>query len=149
MIKNILKTIALTAAIFFSHTQLWADEITTDLSKLPKAAQEFALKAFPNAKIVGFEIDKSLLKPVEYDATLSDGSRIEFDSNGTWTDIESKFTGVPASILPSGIAAYIESNYKGQKIKSVSKESRGWEVELANDLELKFDISGNFIGIDN
>ena len=55
MIKNILKTIALTAAIFFSHTQLWADEITTDLSKLPKAAQEFALKAFPNAKIVGFE----------------------------------------------------------------------------------------------
>ena len=147
--QRLIRIVAFIITAVLPCAYLCAGEISTDLSKLPQPALEFAAKIFPNAKIVGFEIDKALLKPVEYDATLSDGSRIEFDSNGTWTDIESKFTGVPASILPSGIAAYIESNYKGQKIKSVSKESRGWEVELANDLELKFDISGNFIGIDN
>lgn len=149
MMKKILNITALILALGAPCASAYAGEITTDIAKLPKAAQDFALKAFPNAKIVGFEIDKSLLKPTEYDAALSDGSKIEFDSTGQWTDIESKFSGVPASVLPAEIAAYIESNYKGQKIKSVSKERYGWDIELQNDLELKFDVSGKFIGIDD
>ena len=148
MTKNISKILALLlVGLSFGH--LKADEITTDLAKLPNAAKEFAAKAFPDAKIVGIEIDTSLLKSVEYDATLSDGSKIEFDSNGAWTDVESKFTGAPTSILPKEVASYVSANYKDQKIKSVSKERYGWEIELINGLELKFDPTGKFVGIDD
>ena len=36
-----------------------------------------------------------------------------------------------------------------EKIKSASKEKYGWEVELANGLELKFNAAGKFVGIED
>ncbi len=147
--KRITKIFAILLASGISGFQLFAGEITTDLSKLPAPASEFAAKMFPKAKIVGIEIDTSLTKPVEYEATLSDGSKIEFDSKGAWTEVESKFAGVPASILPEAVAQYLDANYKGQKIKSASKGRYGFEVDLINGLELKFDVSGKFLGIDD
>lgn len=149
MKRDILKKLALISAVGLSACGLFADEITTDTTKLPKPALEFAAKAFPNAKVVGIEIDTSLLKPTEYDATLSDGSKIEYDSAGNWTDIESKFTGVPQSVLPKEVAAYLDSSYKGQKIKAVSKERYGWEVELINGLELKINAAGQLLEVDD
>ncbi len=149
MKRDILKKLALLSAFGLSTCALFADEVTTDVTKLPKPALEFAAKAFPNAKVVGIEIDTSLLKSTEYDATLSDGSKIEYDSAGNWTDIESRFTGVPQSVLPKEVVAYLDSNYKGQKIKSVSKERYGWEVELINGLELKLSAAGQLLEIDN
>ena len=148
MAKNISKIMALIFAAGLPFGGLSADEITTDVNRLPRPALEFASKVFPNAKIVGIEIDASLTKPVEYDVALSDGSKIDFDAGGAWTDVESKYTGVPASILPAAIASYVDSNYKGRKIKSVSKELYGWEVELIDGLELKFDATGKFVGVD-
>lgn len=147
--QRLIRIVAFIITAVLPCAYLCAGEISTDLSKLPQPALEFAAKIFPNAKIVGFEIDKALLKPVEYDATLSDGSKIEFDSTGQWTDIESKFTGIPLSIFPADIATYLKNNYKGQKIKSASKEKYGWEVELANGLELKFNAAGKFVGIED
>ena len=149
MTNKSLKLTTLLAALGLSLGTVFADEITTDITKLPQAAQEFAAKAFPNAKIVGIEIDTSLVKPTEYDATLSDGSKIEFDSKGNWTDIESKFTGVPKALLTKEIAAYLDANYKGQKVKALSKERYGWEVDLVNGLELKFSAAGQLIEIDD
>lgn len=149
MTNKSLKLTTLLAALGLSLGTVFADEITTDVTKLPQAAQEFAAKAFPNAKIVGIEIDTSLVKPTEYDATLSDGSKIEFDSKGNWTDIESKFTGVPQALLTKEIAAYLDANYKGQKVKAISKERYGWEVDLVNGLELKFSAAGQLIEIDD
>ena len=149
MTNKSLKLTTLLAALGLSLGTVFADEITTDITKLPQAAQEFAAKAFPNAKIVGIEIDTSLVKPTKYDATLSDGSKIEFDSKGNWTDIESKFTGVPQALLTKEIAAYLDANYKGQKVKAISKERYGWEVDLVNGLELKFSAAGQLIEIDD
>lgn len=149
MTNKSLKLTTLLAALGLSLGTVFADEITTDITKLPQAAQEFAAKAFPNAKIVGIEIDTSLVKPTEYDTTLSDGSKIEFDSKGNWTDIESKFTGVPQALLTKEIAAYLDANYKGQKVKALSKERYGWEVDLVNGLELKFSAAGQLIEIDD
>lgn len=151
MIKNkIAKILAALSVAGLSAGQLAAaSEITTDISRLPKPAQEFAAKAYPNAKVVGIEIETSLAKPVEYDATLSDGGKIEFNASGEWTKIESKFSGVPASLLPETAAAHVEGRYGGQKIKSVSKKRFGWEVDLLNGLELKFDTAGKFIGVDD
>lgn len=149
MKNNILKLTTIVSALSLSLGAVFADEITTDISKLPKPAQEFAAKAFPDAKIVGIEIDTSLVKPTEYDATLSDGSKIEFDSKGNWTDIESKFTGVPQTLLTKEIAAYLDANYKGQKVKAISKERYGWEIDLINGLELKFSAAGQLIEVDD
>jgi len=51
-----------------------------------------------------------------------------------------------ASHLPSNALDYILSNYPGVKVTEVEIEADGYEVELDNDVELKFDPYGNFVG---
>ena len=64
--QRLIRIVAFIITAVLPCAYLCAGEISTDLSKLPQPTLEFAAKIFPNAKIVGFEIDKALLKPVEY-----------------------------------------------------------------------------------
>ena len=148
-LKYITKILAVVSIIGLSFGQLMADRFTTDASVLPAPARELVAKLYPKANIAGIEVDKSILKGNEYDVMLSDGTKIEFNAKGEWKEIKSKVTGVPASILPEAIATYLNTNFKDMKIKSVSKERRGWEIELASGLELDFNKKGDLIKIDD
>jgi len=78
----------------------------------------------------------------EYEVRLSDGTQIEFNRKAEWKKIDCEhsttYTNVPAELVPSQIATYVKSNFANQGITKIEKNRRGWEIELNNDLEIKF-----------
>jgi hypothetical protein len=85
----------------------------------------------------------------DYTVLLSDGSKVEFDSKGKWESVENKKSGVPASVIPAKIKEYVATNYPSLLIVKIEKSMYGYEVELSNDLDLKFDANGNFQRVDD
>jgi len=114
---------------------------------LPEAITAFIKQHFPDATIVGVEPDHDH-DGMEYDVYLNDGTQIDFDANNQWDQVEST-KGVPAFFIPEAIATYVKSNYQNMVITKINKEYQGYEIELANGLDLNFDRQGRFMGMDD
>jgi len=65
-----------------------------------------------------------------------------------WDQVES-MRGVPAFFIPKAISNYVRSNYRNLAITKVNKEYHGYEIELANGMDLNFDNSSRFLGMDD
>ena len=115
--------------------------------QVPDAINAFVKQNFPNATIAGVEQDSDH-GGMEYDIYLSDGTKVDFDANSQWDKVECH-AGVPASLVPQAIATYVKSNYQNMTITKIDREFSGYEIELSNGLDLKFDKSGRFMGMDD
>lgn len=124
------------------------DNYYRDASVLPVAAQTQLKKAF-KARVNLVKVDKSLGRVNEYEVVLADGTEIEFDRAGNWKSVEvGKGAEVPSAIVPEAIRKYVKKT-QNQKIVGIEKDRRHYEVELANGVEMIFDLSGNFVRYDD
>ncbi len=86
----------------------------------------------------------------EYEVKLADGTEISFNFNFEWTHIDceesSIYNAVPTGLVPDQITAYVSTNFPNQQIEQIEKEHYGWEIELKNGQEIKFDTNFNVIG---
>ena len=114
---------------------------------VPEAINAFVKQHFPNATIVGVETDND--HGLEYDIYLSDGTEIDFDANNQWDNVDCHGKAVPAALVPQAIATYVKNSYQNLAITKIDKDYRGFDIELANGLELNFDRSGRFMGMDD
>lgn len=114
---------------------------------LPNAITAFIKQQFPNATVVGVEPDHDH-GGLEYDVYLSDGTQLDFDANNQWEKVEC-MRGVPAFFVPKAIASYVKGTYQNVAITKINKELHGYDIELANGMELSFDRSGRFLGMDD
>ena len=115
---------------------------------LPNEVTSFVKQHFPNATIANSKTDKDS-KGVELELTLNDGTKIDFDASNQWDKIECKTGAVPEKIVPQAIATYVKDNQQGQNITKIDKDDKGgYEIKLANGMELKFDQSGKFLSTD-
>jgi hypothetical protein len=78
---------------------------------------------------------------------LSDGTRIEINSNGDWMEVENYNKGVPASVIPGKIREYVNQNYPNTAIVDIERD-RQIDIKLKNGVELIFSLDGEFIRID-
>lgn len=116
--------------------------------QLPDAAKTFIKATFPEQVIAYAEIETSLVK-TQYEVRLNDGTKIEFNGKGEWDKVDCSFKAVPATLVPEVIASYVAANYPGSLIVKIDKELYGWDIELNNDLELKFSSTGQLLAIDD
>ena len=114
---------------------------------LPDAITAFIKQQFPNATVVGVEPDHDH-GGLEYDVYLSDGTQLDFDANNQWEKVEC-MKGVPAFFVPKAIASSVKGTYPNVAITKINKELHGYDIELANGMELSFDRSGRFLGMDD
>ncbi len=122
------------------------DDITISYDKLPAVSRSFIESHFPGVKTVLIERDNA-----SYDVRLGNGVEIDFNLNGEWDNVDGKNQALSESILsliPASITEYVTANYPGQVIVEINKELYGYEIELLNDVELKFNADGGFIGVD-
>ena len=115
---------------------------------LPAEVTSFVNKHFPGTTVVGVETD-SEYGGLEYDVLLSDGTEIDFDRAHQWESVDCKVKAVPAAIVPAPIANYVKANYQALPITKINNKRYGYEVNLSNGLELRFDANGNFAGFDD
>ena len=82
----------------------------------------------------------------EYEVVLPNGTEIEFSRKGEWKKIDAGHVSVPASIiqtLPAPIGDYLSASFAGIPVETVEKGFfGGYELELVNDVELKFSGEG-------
>ena len=146
MKKSVFFLAALVCMMMQSVTTFASDRIIPK-EQLPAAAQTFIQKTFPGQTISYAKVDSDGRKT--YEVRLSNGTEVEFDKNGTWDKVDCNYSAVPANLVPANIATYVKSNFPGATIVKIDKERYGYDIELSNDLELKFNKSGQMLRVDD
>ena len=126
----------------------FADDKIIPVEQLPAPAKTFIESTFPGQTIAYAKKDRDLGKTT-YEVRLNDGTEVDFDSKGIWDKVDCGHSPVPAQLVPADIANYVNANYGGATIVKIDKERKGFEIELSNDLDLKFNKKGQLIGIDD
>lgn len=125
-----------------------ADDRMVPVSQLPAAAKTFVQQNFNGKSIVYAEFDNEF-GGGRYEVMLNDGTQIDFDKKGNWDKVDCEMGVVPAALVPGTIANYVKTNFAGSTVTKIDKERHGYDVELSNGLELKFNKAGTLIGMDD
>lgn len=135
--------LAFIAIVSFGFSTAMAQNTNTN-----PAITQFVTQHFPNATVQMVMPDED-----DIDVVLNDYTKIEFRLNNEWKKVDCEhsttFTAVPATIVPEQITAYVNTSFPGAIIKKLEKKYRGWEIELNNGLELKFNNNFKVMEIDD
>lgn len=122
-----------------------ADDRPIPVEQLPASAKTFVTNNFQGKKILYAEKDWN-----SYECRLDDGTKIDFTSKGEWKQVDCHgMSAVPAVLVPEAIKQYVETNFSNYMITKIDKERHGYDIELSNDLELRFNHQGALIGMDD
>ncbi len=124
------------------------DVITQDAKQLPLVARNFINRHFTRPQISYIKIDSEFLSK-KYEVVLSDRTKIEFDGDGEWEEVDGKRNNIPTTIIPAHIKQYVEANYPGVSFTKIERDRGEVEVELTNRLSLTFNKKGQLIDIDD
>lgn len=116
-------------------------------AELPDEIKTFINTHFPDHQVTHFALDQDGGNK-EYDVTLSDNIRLEFDDHFMLKEGESKVQ-LPDAIIPETILAYVKENYPNSQIVNWDRDKDNQSVELSDGVELDFDLEGNFLKMDN
>ena len=121
--------------------------VTAD--QLPEPIKAFIQQTFPGQTVSFVQKDLDLTGN-QYDVVLADGTRIEFDTDNQWDKIEGTMTTpVPTALIPQPVLTHLQANFPDAMITKIDKEHYGYEVELANGLELKYNKQGAIMEMDD
>lgn len=113
-----------------------------DPDNLPKPAIELIQKHWPSCAI-----DFAYINGKEYEALLTDGTIIQFDSKGIWKEMKCT-DGLPVTLVPGYITRYVVERFPKQLIIDCEKLKGGYEVTLTNGLQIQFDLRGYVTHVD-
>lgn len=117
---------------------LLADSIISPDS-LPSLSKEFLQKNF-NAQIGLVQVDKDV-----YEVHLSDGTEIEFSTDGSWKEIESKGNPLSFGILPRNLADIVKNEFPNAFMLEVKKKINYYKIKLNNGLKIRIDPNGTIL----
>lgn len=118
-----------------------AEDIAVAPAQLPQQVQAFVSTNFPGQNILYAQKDLDWFT-WKYDVFLADGTEINFDTSNEWDKINTQMRAVPTQLIPAPVAATLTANFPAVVVTKIDKESWGYEVELVNGLELKFNKQG-------
>lgn len=126
-----------------NQNQLEAIQFVNE-TDIDPAIMQFVMTHFPQTSVLNCHMTQHL-----YKVRLNDRTQLEFTHSYEWSKVDCEhstiYTFVPASIVPEAITAYVTTNFPNNFIEEIEKKAFGWEVELNNDRELKFDTNFNVI----
>lgn len=145
--KN-LAIVILTAIFFFTGINANAQESVIPKEKLPQKAQKFISDNYSKSTVDYVVMDKEFLS-VDYKVRFTDGSEIEFNSDGEWVEVDGKRSPISTGFIAKGILSYVKQNFPNAQIIKIEKSRLGkQEVKLSNGMELEFNSKGKFIRFD-
>ncbi|HWV74774.1 MAG TPA: PepSY-like domain-containing protein [Pseudosphingobacterium sp.] len=114
------------------------------VGELPAAARSYLQTHFPNITVSRVREDRDGPK-ITYEVLLANTTYLEFNQLGAVLELENR-AGLPVNVISERINAYVNQHYTGQKIiKWELDDRKQQEVTLQKDVELVFDLAGNFI----
>lgn len=138
-------TIGVAVAATIYHLR---DDQPMNYSELPAKAQKFVEKYYSDAEVTYVTRDRDIAS-TEYEVVLDNGTKIEFNADGEWRDVDTKHSAVPEAIVPNKIKSYVEKHYSGDKIVEIKRDRRGWDIKISRGLELEFNTDYRIVEIDD
>ena len=129
-------------------TVVSADERTINVGHMPRVALEFLRSYYADSLITSANVELGVLD-TDYEVKLADGTEIDFDRRGEWTEITNRRAGVTPKVLPLKITDYVKEHYPDAHYIKIERSSRKYEVKLTNGLELLFSLDGKMLGFDD
>ncbi len=150
VMKNV-KKIAGVLMIMFLLTGgfVSAQDRAINPNQLPKTAKNFLGIHFKGIPVNSAIEDREIYGVDEYKVYLTNGMKMEFDSNGNWKEVDGKHQKLPYGFIPVSIRNYSTKNFPNTYIIKIEKKRWSYKAELSNGLELEFDRNGNFKRIDD
>ncbi len=145
---NKVTNIMAIATLFSTISLVSCKNAVVPPDQLPESALSFIKEYFPEIAVSYVRKDAELTHTT-YEVVLQDGTEIEFNAKGEWDNVDCNRSAVPAELVPEAIFNYVKDHFPGQAIVKIDKEPYGHEIELANDLELKFGKDGQLKNIDD
>lgn len=149
MKNNILYILAITSIIFTINScrseNSENSEVRIEITELPEQSRNFLETNFN-----GFQVNRAT-KDVSsfdeyYEIFVNNGITIDFNRIGEWTEVDGNGLSIPTSFIDEEIVSYINTNYPTFPIENIDKKPYGYEVDLINNTELRFNTSGKLIG---
>ena len=116
--------------------------------QLPTTAQEFVKTYFSDYTIQHIFCDKEFAD-IDYKIRFEDGTEIEFNAQGEWTDISSKQKCIPTGFILTKITNFVEMNHKGLCITGIERDFYRITIELNDSLEIEFNNKGKLVSYDD
>lgn len=118
------------------------------VDELPSEARSLIKLYFPGYEIV--QIVRNNDTPVTYEVWFRGGGNLKFDAKGRWYEAEGdRGIALPKGFYPEAIDTYVAANYADTFIHEIDRELYGFDVELGNGVDLRFNAEGGFIGLDH
>ncbi|EAH8750327.1 PepSY-like domain-containing protein [Campylobacter jejuni] len=114
-------------------------DIIISADNLPSVSKEFLQHNF-KAPIGIVQKDKN-----SYEVYLSDGTELEFDSEGNWKEIENKKHPFNLDFLPQNLANIIKSEFPNTKTKEIEKKINYYKIKLDNKIKIYIDFNGTIL----
>ena len=148
--RTIMKKILLSALAIatLAVTPTMAEDVAITAQKLPQEAQSFLKAHYAQNKVLSAMHDRDLTDN-DYTVYLDDGTKIEFDGSGKWESVKNHNGKIPAGVIPAAIQEYISQHYQAIGVEKIERKRYGYEVELTNDLDMRFSLNGKFMGLDD
>ena len=142
------KNILILAAALFLSISAFAQNNVTQFNQLPATAQEF-VKTYFNDYTIQYIFSDKEFADVDYKIRFEDGTEIEFNAKGEWTDVSSKQNCIPTGFIIKEITDYVEMNHKNMCITDIEREFNRITIELNDSLEIEFNNKGKLISYDD
>jgi len=145
MKKTILRTALLACIIGLTACEGKEKPIT--VNELPTKAQQTITTHFAAEKVALAKVDNEMFDK-EYEVTFASGNQLEFDKEGKVTKVECKTSQVPELLIPETIREFLHENYPQEKVLKMSRDHRGYDLDLTNRIELEFSPECQLVDID-
>ena len=142
------KQILTLATILLLGFTTFAQNGAKNIQQLPQKAQEFVKTYFNDYNVAYILTDKELAD-IDYKIRFEDGTEIEFNAKGDWTDVSGKQNCIPTGFILKEITDYVNAYHNDLCITDIEREFNRITVELSNKLEIEFNSKGRLISYDD
>ena len=90
-------------------------------------------------------------KPIDYEQlpAAAKAFKVEFNSKGEWKEISRKSAPIDDRFVPQQIRENVASRWPDARFRKIERYRQGYEVELSNGLELKYNKNFKLAEIDD
>lgn len=145
---TLLAIVASATTLFAASLYTSAEDKPISYSELPAEAQSFVRDYFTNEEISHIILDRDVIS-IDYKLTFMSGTKLEFNSQGEWKEVDMRNGNVPTAIIPQAIAEYVAKNYPNRTITEIKRNHYYTEVCLNGGLELTFNRSYRVVDVDD
>lgn len=142
--------LVLLGAGLFTTAVFAGNDIPVQVKELPDAARTFLDTEFRGIQVASATMEQDA--PKSYEVTLVDGTQIDFDAHGHWTEVKCRNSVVPATLVPRQIQEFVKRNNPDQAVVNIERKGRegrlGYEIELTDGTELDFNRDLRLVGMD-